>query len=215
MKILKLAALIVLFYISLPGMAFSDILSQSCTEDVDPYTGEVYGISCNTSTSYQLEGTASLYNAVDGSYAFTVDLVGAMTQDSIYNEDYYGASSGEEIWTSLTVDSFTLLMNYSMDQYSGSLDWGEPLVFSMSDSVTGGYTTDGLTQWSIQADGYNALIHTLDGDGDGINGINLYLGSELSLIGDVELHTVPVPAAVWLFSSGLIGLLGFARRKKV
>ena len=26
---------------------------------------------------------------------------------------------------------------------------------------------------------------------------------------------VPVPAAVWLFGSGLIGLVGFARRKKV
>ena len=26
--------------------------------------------------------------------------------------------------------------------------------------------------------------------------------------------TVPVPAAVWLFGSGLIGLIGVARRKK-
>ena len=102
-----------------------------------------------------------------------------------------------------------------MNQYSGSLDWGEPIVFSMSDSITGSFTTDGLTQWSIQADGYNALIHTLDGNGDGINGINLYINSELVFIGDVELHSVPVPAAVWLFGSGLIGLAGFAKRKKV
>jgi len=29
-----------------------------------------------------------------------------------------------------------------------------------------------------------------------------------------ELSTVPVPAAVWLFGSGLIGLVGIARRKK-
>lgn len=27
------------------------------------------------------------------------------------------------------------------------------------------------------------------------------------------LHVVPVPAAVWLFGSGLIGLIGLARRK--
>ncbi|MGB5398541.1 MAG: VPLPA-CTERM sorting domain-containing protein [Gammaproteobacteria bacterium] len=26
---------------------------------------------------------------------------------------------------------------------------------------------------------------------------------------------MPVPAAVWLFGSGLIGLIGIARRKKV
>jgi hypothetical protein len=27
--------------------------------------------------------------------------------------------------------------------------------------------------------------------------------------------TVPLPAAVWLFGSGLIGLIGIARRKKL
>ncbi|MCW8910418.1 MAG: hypothetical protein OQK76_07330 [Gammaproteobacteria bacterium] len=32
--------------------------------------------------------------------------------------------------------------------------------------------------------------------------------------GDVGLAAVPVPTAVWLFSSGLIGLIGIARRKK-
>jgi hypothetical protein len=32
--------------------------------------------------------------------------------------------------------------------------------------------------------------------------------------GSVEPNVVPVPAAVWLFGSGLIGLLGVAKRKK-
>ena len=32
--------------------------------------------------------------------------------------------------------------------------------------------------------------------------------------GDVGTPTVPVPAAVWLFGSGLLGLLGVARRRK-
>jgi hypothetical protein len=31
--------------------------------------------------------------------------------------------------------------------------------------------------------------------------------------GDVAVTTVPVPAAVWLFGSGLLGLIGMARRK--
>jgi len=30
----------------------------------------------------------------------------------------------------------------------------------------------------------------------------------------VDFNPVPVPAAVWLFGSGLIGLVGVARRKK-
>lgn len=33
--------------------------------------------------------------------------------------------------------------------------------------------------------------------------------------GSVTVNPVPVPAAVWLFGSGLIGLIGVARRKKV
>jgi len=34
-------------------------------------------------------------------------------------------------------------------------------------------------------------------------------------ISNVNFQPVPIPAAVWLFGSGLIGLLGIARRKKV
>jgi len=29
-----------------------------------------------------------------------------------------------------------------------------------------------------------------------------------------DVSAVPVPAAVWLFGSGLVGLVGIARRKK-
>ncbi len=31
----------------------------------------------------------------------------------------------------------------------------------------------------------------------------------------VDVAAVPVPAAAWLFGSGLLGLIGIARRKKV
>jgi len=33
------------------------------------------------------------------------------------------------------------------------------------------------------------------------------------IIDHIEISEVPVPAAVWLFGSGLIGLVGLARRK--
>jgi len=35
----------------------------------------------------------------------------------------------------------------------------------------------------------------------------------VSISADVEVPAVPVPAAVWLFGSGLLGLIGVARRK--
>jgi hypothetical protein len=31
---------------------------------------------------------------------------------------------------------------------------------------------------------------------------------------DTEINTVPIPAAAWLFGSGLLGIIGIARRKK-
>jgi hypothetical protein len=30
----------------------------------------------------------------------------------------------------------------------------------------------------------------------------------------IDVNSVPIPAAVWLFGSGLLGLIGVARRKK-
>lgn len=41
-----------------------------------------------------------------------------------------------------------------------------------------------------------------------------YFIDNVTISADVEVPQVPVPAAVWLFGSGLLGLIGVARRKK-
>ena len=42
-----------------------------------------------------------------------------------------------------------------------------------------------------------------------------YIDETMTIIGSVDsVSIVPVPAAIWLFGSGLIGLIGVARRKK-
>ncbi len=43
--------------------------------------------------------------------------------------------------------------------------------------------------------------------------VNVDIGSGNSME-VLSISTVPIPAAVWLFGSGLLGLLGIARRKK-
>ncbi|HIB83546.1 MAG TPA: VPLPA-CTERM sorting domain-containing protein, partial [Chromatiaceae bacterium] len=40
-----------------------------------------------------------------------------------------------------------------------------------------------------------------------------YVPDLISINANVNVSDVPVPAAVWLFGSGLIGLVGMARRK--
>ena len=47
-----------------------------------------------------------------------------------------------------------------------------------------------------------------------IGGGNSPNSQGIALFGGAALSPVPVPAAIWLFGSGLIGLIGLARRKK-
>jgi len=73
-----------------------------------------------------------------------------------------------------------------------------------------GVSTDGGSSWiqdsGVTNVGGNALRVVFQlGPGSA--------GSVLAV--DVNVQTIPVPAAVWLFGSGLLGLAGFAHRKKV
>ena len=67
-------------------------------------------------------------------------------------------------------------------------------------------TSDTFRYASIIHGGPGALIN--DGD-DEINGV-LGLQSDFT-----SQNPVPVPAAVWLFGSALIGFIGFSRRRKI
>jgi len=48
---------------------------------------------------------------------------------------------------------------------------------------------------------------------DGI-GVPIYWGNTVGTLQGYAQTVVPIPAAVWLFGSGLLGLVGMARRKK-
>lgn len=126
------------------------------------------------------------------------------------------------------------LFTYSADDIIGNHDFVEEgFNWSLSNlsfvinsdttiSITGdflwtnynGLTTSSFSQLS-QTLGANGDIVAIDGDGDMIKGNALidgpFAGYTLYLEG--ELTAVPVPAAVWLMASGLLGLFAFARHK--
>ena len=55
---------------------------------------------------------------------------------------------------------------------------------------------------------------SVDGDGDGIPGLLMIDGAFIDFSANFSLQAVPIPPALWLFGSGLLGLVGIARRKK-
>ena len=101
-----------------------------------------------------------------------------------------------------------------------------------------GATTDGLTTCGLLGGGAgtNCLwdgaglgsdgapagdkvwnLVSVDGNGDGTPGIPMPAGGAFEFFNanfNANLTPVPVPAAVWLFGSGLLGLIGVARRRK-
>ena len=63
------------------------------------------------------------------------------------------------------------------------------------------------------------MLASTDGNGDGIMGISMlpggpFAGFNGNFNANLTPTPIPVPAAVWLFGSGLLGLVGVARRRK-
>ena len=91
----------------------------------------------------------------------------------------------------------------------GSITLSNDANFVLGISWNGGVNYFGDTGSSIQSSPDTYLI-VFDGFVQGPQGPRRISGSTLA----VDLAPIPVPAAVWLFGSGLLGLAGMARRKK-
>lgn len=78
---------------------------------------------------------------------------------------------------------------------------GNGTLTKLSGNVLQGVEGHGLIQFSGT---YTSISWDVDVD-ENFHGIQIGIGSSV----------VPIPAAVWLFGSGLIGLIGIARRKRL
>ena len=78
--------------------------------------------------------------------------------------------------------------------------------------------------WTVEADMYGAAPAVCSGDAFNLDCLNLAqvvtegtwntTGAGLSHLTFYDTTVIPVPAAVWLFGSGLLGLVGVARRRQ-
>jgi hypothetical protein len=68
--------------------------------------------------------------------------------------------------------------------------------------------------YEIHGKGIHAWTLSMNGGGQDNDNKGLFYYAWAVQSGDVAVLATPVPAAVWLFGSGLLGLIGMARRKK-
>ena len=94
---------------------------------------------------------------------------------------------------------------------------------SFNDNKTGTQTVDGVELTGIQSFYWSGTAYASNptnawafdfSDGIQFNGAKIDPGGHGWAVRAGDVSAVPVPAAVWLFGSGLLGLVGMARRKK-
>lgn len=98
----------------------------------------------------------------------------------------------------------------AVDISKNGIDW-----FSVGEV---GGSTSGI---DIDAYGWGSLdffsyVRLTDDSTEGQQGSGGTIGADIDAVGAISsaAPVVPIPAAVWLFGSGLLGLIGIARRKK-
>jgi len=92
--------------------------------------------------------------------------------------------------------------NTDLDTIGTLTAWSGSTSVNLADTI--GWGSDSSVQLSLQ----NNLLATTLNDGE-----SAMIQKKFGAIG-ITVNPVPVPAALWLFGSGLIGLAAFAKRKK-
>lgn len=163
---------------------------------------------------------ASVYTSVQGPYqigdVFSIDIMGSGFTSSVdgggvnlsFDQsrlNVLSVSIDESVWNfgSTGIDAGAI------DNTSGTVDGIMVNTFS---NVIGDFVIATVEFEAMNA-GSSFLLLTELGINPWASGGSLINPSYAS--SQVDVSAVPVPAAVWLFGSGLIGLFGFAKRKRI
>jgi len=107
---------------------------------------------------------------------------------------------GNNFYTNFNTGLFTNFSQFNVDT-------GEPRSGSVGNYATGTDFNDNEA-WNFHMKNGK---QSLQAKGGGFNRLAAWAVRD----GDVALAAIPVPASIWLFGSGLLGLMGLAKRKKV
>jgi hypothetical protein len=112
---------------------------------------------------------------------------------------------GSDTQVTLTADGAN---GATLDMSGWYVDWNGVKI----DMSSGGTATMACSTANCDGGSYTASYAAIVPDDGSTNFGNV--AYTLELTGTITPSAVPVPAAVWLFGSGLLGLVGVARRKK-
>ena len=199
--------------LSLLGAACTFLISTSAQ-------AIIYDIS-GTFQQYASDGSATWGGWPDGVFGTYNDATGSI---SMYLDDLWGFYNIPIVGTVITTPG-----TYSWEAClpDGSVQCTAPAPIT-ADISAGQWGMHGLYNWttSPNADLVNVWdvnvgpggvinLSATDSDGDGVLGVAELDGAfpTFSIALDLTLTPVPIPPALWLFGSGLIGLIGMARRR--
>jgi hypothetical protein len=201
--------------------------------DSSDYTGP--GSSANVTASSTTPFFSYTWTAHDiqvfapGSYSFDTTLGGGNGESGMLNATVGLTQMGFHMlfdWAgNLNIDVFVVASFNSMyGSGVGTTVAGSPCTAAASTPVKNCLWTGkgwaGGNKANAPADNQTWMLATVDGDGDGIMGIPMAAGGPFGgfnagFNANMAPAVVPVPAAAWLFGSGLLGLVGIARRRKM
>jgi hypothetical protein len=186
------------------------LLDFDTTQDGTPYTGlgdffladEYDGVLISTSES----PTGAFVNEVD-----------AANEGTAISGYHVNVGSIAEVTTLLELDFTTPVDSMSFDYATPAAAGDLQLTVSIYDNS--GLIFEGLFpppgDIFLSQTGATFYSGHLDFSGLGnITKVDLSIHEATIMLDNLNFNPVPVPAAVWLFGSGLIGLIGIARRKR-
>ena len=153
--------------------------------------------------NFEITGIADFW--ADSGNVWGLALDDQITATGTFDDNVLSGGTGTIDFSQDSGNSFTIAV--------GSITY-----FESDDS---GYASLDLPTISLLSGSLDAFNFSTTLDGNGFDSFsNIFDGLDLNGYGingtwnsTVTLSPVPVPAAVWLFGSGLIGLAGVARRK--
>ena len=181
------------------------------------------GVGSAQAVSVSTGGTFDMYDPTGALINVDTAITGFVDQDAgtwgvASTNTFYGllwTASGGTLYTA--PGTYTISLDDSATGGVGTA--GQTMTFTVGEGQVGGAikfawgsTTgiDVVNVWNVNADGslsYATVPGMIDGPFPGFQ-------ASFELTSPGLVSAVPVPAAVWLFGSGLLGLVGVARRKK-